>query len=115
EMKLTLNFLNVNTIKAGQVVLQSGIAGDDDNVAADPALESGGAVQSLNLAMVDDGDAAAILRLVQVVRRHEDGDAELVAETADVLPDGIARLRVQPCGRLVQEEDLGIMQQAAGD
>src|SRR5437667_7762935 len=81
EMELAVDFLNVHAIAAGQVVLQSGIAGDDDNVAADPALESGGAVQGLNLAVVDNGDAAAILCLVQVVCRHEDGDAELVAET----------------------------------
>src|SRR5205807_2231478 len=114
-MKLAVNFLNVHTVTAGQVVLQSGIAGDDDNIAADPALESGGAVQGLNLAVVDDSDAAAILCLIQVVRGHEDGDADLIAEPSNVIPDGVAGLRIQPGGRLVQEENLRIMQQAAGD
>ena len=79
------------------------------------ALERRGRVQGLDLAVVDDGDAVAVLGLVHVVGGHEDGDADLVAQRADVLPDGVARLRVEPDGRLVEEEHLGVVQQPAGD
>ena len=72
-------------------------------------------VQRLDLAVVDDGDAVAVLGLVHVVRGHEDGDADLVAQPADVAPDGVARLRVEADRRLVEEQHRRMVQQAAGD
>ena len=57
---------------------------------------------------------AAVLRLVEVVRRHEDGRA-VARELADEAPERAARDRVHAGGRLVEEDDLGPVQERAGE
>src|SRR3712207_7953161 len=51
--------------------------------------------------------------LVHVVRRHEDRDLGAAAQVAQVVPDGRAGLRVESDGRLVEEEDLWRVHEAA--
>ena len=68
-----------------------------------------------DLAVVDDRDPVAVLRLVHVVRRHEDRDVFLATKLADVAPDVLARLRIEADRRFVQEENPGRMEQAARD
>ena len=58
------------------------------------------------------GDA---LRLVHVVRGQEYGDAFRLVEPADVRPQLVAALRIEPERRFVKEQDLRRVQQAAGD
>ena len=87
-----------------------------DDVAAEDVLEPGRRVEGHELAVVHDGDAVAEeVGLLHVVGRQDDRHAGLFVELADVLPDVAARLGVEAQGRLVEEEDLGPVDQAAGD
>ena len=64
---------------------------------------------------VDDADAVAEpLGLLHVVGGVEDGEA-LAAQGLDALEDGVAALRVDADGRLVEHEELRPVQQADGD
>ena len=86
-----------------------------DDIAAHRRLERQRRIERDQPGVIHDADAVAVLRLVHVVRRHEDGDALAAAQLVDVRPDVLARLRVEPDGRLVEEEDGGVMQQPARD
>ena len=56
--------------------------------------------------VVDDPDAVREdVRLLQVLRRQEDGDAFLLRKPADLLPQGRPALDVEPGRRLVEKED----------
>ena len=56
--------------------------------------------------VVDDADAVREhVRLFEVLRGEEDGDAVLLRETPDLGPERGAGLRVEPGRRLVEEED----------
>ena len=58
--------------------------------------------------MAEDGDAVGqVLDLVQVVRGEQDGLPE-VAQAGDHVPCVPPRIRVESCGRLVQEDDLRV-------
>ena len=71
------------------------------------ASEPAGCPRRDDLAVVDDHDPVAErVGLVQVVRGQEDRRA-LVPQAADVVPEAGPVLRVEPGGRLVQEEELG--------
>ena len=61
-------------------------------------------VEDDDLAAVHDRDAVAELRLVHVVRGHEDRRPLGLLQRADVAPDRAARLRVQADRRLVEEQ-----------
>ena len=66
-------------------------------------------------ALVDDADPVAeALGLLHVVRGVEHRQA-LAAERLDALEDGVAALRVDAHGRLVEHQELGVVQQAGGD
>ena len=80
EVQLLVDLLDRDPVLRRDVLLQGPVAGDDELVAADEALERRGRVQGLDRAVVDDGDAVAVLGLVHVVGRHEDGDADLLAQ-----------------------------------
>src|SRR5438270_10583740 len=67
------------------------------------------------LALVEDADAVAeTLRFLHVVGRVEHGQA-LGAERLDALEDGVAALRIDSDGRLVEHEQPGPVEQAGGD
>src|SRR3712207_4998543 len=53
------------------------------------------------------------LRLLQVMRREQDGEPAVV-ELPDVAPQLVAQLHVHPGGRLVQEEHLRVVHERAG-
>ena len=63
-------------------------------VLADPLLERGRRVQRDDLAVVDDGDAIAVLRLVHVVRGQEQRRAVLLAAA----PRSTSQVRARVCG-----------------
>ena len=66
-------------------------------------------------AVVDDADAVAQgLGLVHVVGGHEDRGAAL-ADGADHVPHGQAGLGVERGGELVEEDELGPVDQGQGD
>ena len=66
-------------------------------------------------ALVDDADTVAeALGLLHVVGRVEDGHAAL-AQRVDRLEDGVAALRVDADGGLVEHQQLRLMQQTDAD
>ena len=67
------------------------------------------------LALADDADAVGhLLGLVDVVRGEDDGDAR-VAQAPHQRPHVAAQLDVDAGGRLVEEEDLGLVRERLGD
>ena len=87
-----------------------------DQVAGHLRLEVVGGVAGDDLAVVDDDDAVAqMVGLVEVVRGEEDGGAAPVAQVGDVGPQVRAGLRVQPGGRLVEEHQARLVDEAHGD
>ena len=68
-----------------------------------------------DLALVDDRDPVAPLRLLHVVRGHEDGQPRCPPDVTEVVPQPCPGLRVEALGGLVEEQDLGRVQDAAGD
>ena len=73
------------------------------------AVEDGGAV-------VDDDDPVAQrLDVLQVVRGEHQGGATLVVEGAQELPQPALGDDVETDGRLVEIEDLGVVEQRRGD
>src|SRR5262249_13001170 len=68
-----------------------------------------------HLPMIHDGDAVAqAFRFVHVVSRQQYGTA-LLTERPDDVPELPTRLRVEPGCRLVEEQELRIANQRAGD
>ena len=65
-------------------------------------------------AVHDDQAVAELLRLVHVVRRHDEGHA-LLLEAVQALPDEVAGLGVEPGGRLVEDHELGPRDERPGD
>ena len=63
---------------------------------------------------VNQRDAMAALRFVQVVRRDEDRDARL-RERVDEPPELAARQRIDAAGRLVEEEDRRLVEDRAAE
>jgi hypothetical protein len=66
-------------------------------------------------AVVDDGDAVAALRLVEVVGGQEERGRLPFADVIEVRPHLGACLRVQADGGFVQEQHARAVEQAAGD
>ncbi len=61
-------------------------------------------------ALIDDGHAVAqLFRFFDVVRSNQDG-ALLPPQVGDQLVNLEARLRIEPCGRLVEEQQLRIVE-----
>ena len=88
---------------------------DEHHVAGDLPLELGRRALGDDLAVVHDGDPVAErVGLVQVVRGDEDGHA-LAAQPADLVPHVRAALRVEAGGRLVEEDDLRLVDDAERD
>ena len=95
-------------VGAGDREIDGGLAGQGRH-------ERGRRVQREQLAVVDDADAVGELgRLVHVVRREHHRDAGR-RELGDAVVHEEAGLRVEPRRRLVEEEHLGVVHQAARD
>src|ERR1700677_1074850 len=84
-------------------------------VLADGGLQRHRGVDRHDVAVVDDGDPVAVLRLVHVMRGEEDRDVLALLELVDVLPDRYPGLRVKPHRRLVEEQHPRRVQQATRD
>src|SRR5436190_18971526 len=66
-----------------------------------------------DLALVDDADVIRLLGLLEVVRRQEDRRAALPADRREVLPERPPARDVETRGRLVEEQHLRAMDEAA--
>ena len=91
------------------------LTADDDRVGRHPPLELLGRAVGDDLAVVHDHHAVAQrVRLLEVVRREEDGRAAF-AQHADLVPQVRSVLRVEARGRLVEEEHVGLVDDAERD
>ena len=78
-----------------------------DDLAAERPQQRGGRVERDDPARVDDRDPVAEpLGLVEVVRREQDRHPVAVAQAGDHVEQLVADARVEPDGRLVEEEHL---------
>ena len=92
-----------------------GVGLDDDHVAADRSLQRVGCVLGDDAAVVDDADAVReLVRLLEVLRREEDGHAELGVERAHLFPHRGPADRIEAGRRLVEEQHLGVVHECGG-
>src|SRR5256885_12034406 len=83
----------------------------DEHVLLDEiALDVIGCSERDHLALVDDADPIGLFRLLQVVRRQEDGRPARPPDLGEVLPERAAGRDVQAGRRLLAEEDPGAVQ-----
>ena len=88
----------------------------DDVGSRHAGLQRGRRIERHQLAVIDDGDAVAqAVGFVHVVRGDQDGERAAVLDLGQHLPDGDARDGIEAGGRLVEEEDLRAVHQAARD
>src|SRR5215211_2056095 len=101
----------------GQLLDRPGVVvgGDLDPVLADAGLQRRRGVEGDDPALVDDGDAVAVLGLVHVVGGDEHGDLLAAVQLLQVVPDRGPGLGVEADGRLIQEQHPGRVQQPPGD
>src|SRR5687768_8716139 len=52
---------------------------------------------------------------VEIVRDHDDGEVQLPVQSADQLHEAFAAVRIEARRRLVQEEQLGLERERAGE
>src|SRR5207247_4762857 len=89
---------------------------DVDRIAPQLALEVIWATGRDNTATIDDGQVRGEpVRLLEVVRRQKDRHRLFPREPLDLRPERCPHLRIEPGGRLVEEQDLRPVQQAHGD
>ena len=66
--------------------------------------------------MIDDGDAVAkAIGLVHVMRGDQHGELALFLDAREHFPDGDTRHGIESGGRLVEEENFGMMHESARD
>ena len=69
-----------------------------------------------DLAVVDDADPVGeLVGLLEVLRGEEDRHAELLVEPAHLVPHARPAHRVEPGGRLVEEQDVGVVHERGGE
>ncbi len=86
-----------------------------DDVGADGALQGFGGALGHQVAPGDDAHPVGqLVGLLQVLGGEEDGGAPLVLQRPDLGPDGGPTLGVEAGGGLVQEEDLGVVDEGGG-
>src|SRR6266542_5375038 len=101
--------------RSAAIAAASSSLAQGDAVLADARLQLVGRALHHDGAVVDDGDAVAVLRLVHVVGGEEHGDRLTPPQLVQVGPDLAAGLRVEPDGGLVQEQQPWGVEQAARD
>ena len=85
-----------------------------DHVAADFGLEFARRRDRDQLALMHDANSIASLGLFHVVRRQHDRDAIVLAQMLEVVPELAARRGIQPGAGLVEQQQLGFMQESFG-
>src|SRR6266567_924955 len=101
----------------GQALRRHGVEAERDHVPdADLALQLVGGALSQDAPVLDEGDLVAeLLSLAHVVRGQDDGRPPLATEVGDLSPQADGDVRVEAQGRLVEEEDLGVIEQRLGE
>lgn len=86
-----------------------------NDVAADLAGESLGRAERYQVAFVQNDEAVAAFGFLHQVGGDNDGDALLVAEDLEVLPKVAPGAGIEAGGGLVEEQNLGMVEQAFGE
>ena len=87
---------------------------EQENVAADLALQLCRRAQGYDVAFGVDRQAVAALGLFHQVRRDQHRYMFFIAQDLQILPEIAARAGIEAGGRLVQQQHRGMMQQALG-
>ena len=82
---------------------------------SDADVEFVAALELVNRAVLDPEDAVGDVEHLVVVGGGDDGDAALFAELVEELDDLLAGVEVEVAGRLVGEDDGGVVGEGAGD
>src|ERR1019366_6472202 len=105
---------------AARIEGAAGVADEDliqrVDAAAQRGLEFLAGAQRIQLAQVHDGDAIAMaLRLLQIMSGEEQCGAVVGPQIGEMFPDSVARNRVEPDGRLIEEQHARPVQRGLGD
>src|SRR5437868_14120190 len=112
QLRLADEWLSLDQLKRALLVAGDG---EGDDVSGDCAIQRLGRVFRDDLSVVDDRDAVAQrIRLVEVMRCHEYRRPPFV-HPPHLVPDTRAALRVEPGGRLIEEEKLRVVDEAETD
>src|SRR5208337_1569847 len=87
---------------------------EQNDVAADFAGEGLGRAERYQVAFVQDGEAVAAFGLFHQVGGDDHGNALLIAEDLEILPKVAPRAGIEAGGRLVEQQNLGMMEQSFG-
>ncbi len=95
--------------RVGRTLLHVGDEGVLQRRRALPGLDVGGRALGEHPTAVHQRDAVATLGLVHEVGRDEDGHPLLAREHEELLPEAVSGDRIDPGGRLVEDQELGRM------
>src|SRR6266550_5671955 len=101
----------------GELVAERRTVGrvDEDVLLDEIALDVVGRTERHDLALVDDADAVRFLCLLEVVGGQEDRRPARPPHLAEVLPERATSRNIEAGRRLVEKEDLRVVQEAAHD
>src|SRR6266851_1479752 len=104
-------------LETRELVAQPGaiVAVDDDILLDQLRLDLTRRAERHDPTLVDDADVVGLLGLLEVMRGEEDRRARLSADRREVLPERAAARDVETGRRLVEEQHLRTMEQAAHD
>ena len=102
-------------LRAGHARGRVARVGDDhfEPLPGQRAAQPARLVEREHLALVQQGNAVAALGFIQVRRGHQDGDA-LLQELREQLPELAPRHGIDAGGRLVEDDDVGLVDERAG-
>src|SRR5580692_4476716 len=83
-----------------------------DDVAADFALQLSWSTQGHEIAFVHAGEPVAALGFFHEVGRHEDGHLFFVAKNLQVLPEVASGAGIKACRGLIEEQDSRVMEES---
>src|SRR5271156_452347 len=81
-------------------------------VATDFVGERLGRAERDQIAFVQNRETVAALGLLHEVSGDDDGDALLIAKNSEILPEVVARARIEAGRRLVEQQNFWMMEQA---
>ena len=93
----------------------SDAGGHLEEAAGQPFLQVGRRPLGDQFPLQEEGEAVALLRFVHVVRRDEDGHPAPRGQLVDEVPEDPPPLRVDAPRRLVEEEELRLVEERSGE
>ena len=85
-----------------------------NHISANFVLQVVGCSQRNHFSGIQDGQPIAALCFFHQMRGHDHGDSFFVTQNRQILPQIAPRPRIEPGGRLIQQENRRMMQQSLG-